>query len=602
MASPVIAIRGSSGLGLLRGIPVEGRVENFETDTSKNCKDMLFTKNGDLFAWCNGQKVQIVSTSSYASVSELDKPRTASIDFSPKGTYLATWEPYTAVKGANPQENCNLHIWDVHKGTLLKSFIQKRQSSWKPLWTDDEHVCARSVNNEVHFFENGEFGNIAKKIFMQKVANFSISCGPPPYHVACYVPGLKGQPSFVRLFVYPKFEGAGAVIAQKSFFKADRTEFFWNKSGSDLILQTTVDVDKSGASYYGEQNLYHLSVKGETAKVMLGKEGPIYSFQWSPKGTEFCAVYGFMPAKATIYNLKCEPVFDFGTGPRNEIHYSPLGNRLTICGFGNLRGNIEVWDLGDKKQISKFVASDSTCLTWGSDGEHILTATTSPRLRIGNGYRIWHYTGSLMQEIFLNSTDELWDIKWKPFPEGTFKEKTTQYTPVPGITSSVPEASKQAYRPPGARGQPSTFKLHEQEPPSSVSQNGNVAENKGMSKNKKKNLAKKAKKEQEKQEKSVSNATPVVPKKELEKCVDEAPQQTEVWHAVGDELYLPDAYSSESTGNPEKDKRIKALQKKIDQIKKLKEDKASGKKLEKNQEDKINKESELIEELEKLRL
>ena len=35
-----------------------------------------------------------------------------------------------------------------------------------------------------------------------------------------------------------------------------------------------------------------------------------------------------MPAKATLYNLKCEPVFDFGTGPRNLVFYNPQGTNI----------------------------------------------------------------------------------------------------------------------------------------------------------------------------------------------------------------------------------------------------------------------------------
>lgn len=31
--------------------------------------------------------------------------------------------------------------------------------------------------------------------------------------------------------------------------------------------------------------------------VALGKDGPIYSVEWSPNSTEFTVVYGFMPAK-----------------------------------------------------------------------------------------------------------------------------------------------------------------------------------------------------------------------------------------------------------------------------------------------------------------
>lgn len=51
------------------------------------------------------------------------------------------------------------------------------------------------------------------------------------------------------------------------------------------------------------------------------KNGPIYDIAWSPNSAEFCVVYGFMPAKATIFNLKCDPVFDFGTGSRNAAYY-----------------------------------------------------------------------------------------------------------------------------------------------------------------------------------------------------------------------------------------------------------------------------------------
>lgn len=32
-----------------------------------------------------------------------------------------------------------------------------------------------------------------------------------------------------------------------------------------------------------------------------------------------------MPAKATLYNLKGDVLFDFGTGPRNEAYYDPFG-------------------------------------------------------------------------------------------------------------------------------------------------------------------------------------------------------------------------------------------------------------------------------------
>ena len=162
-------------------------------------------------------------------------------------------------------------------------------------------------------------------------------------------------------------------------------EIMWNQKGTGALFMTSMEVDKSGSSYYGKQSLHYLSPKGDTAMVLLSKEGPIYSVAWSPKSTEFCVVYGFVPAKATLFNIKCEPVFEFGTGPRNCVHYNPQGNILILGGFGNLPGNVEIWDVCNRKKITKIEAPDTTLLEWSPDGKHFATATTAPRLRIDNG-------------------------------------------------------------------------------------------------------------------------------------------------------------------------------------------------------------------------
>ena len=42
-------------------------------------------------------------------------------------------------------------------------------------------------------------------------------------------------------------------------------------SGSGVLVLTTTEVDKTGASYYGEQGLHYLSAKGEGNIVLLGE-------------------------------------------------------------------------------------------------------------------------------------------------------------------------------------------------------------------------------------------------------------------------------------------------------------------------------------------
>lgn len=186
------------------------------------------------------------------------------------------------------------------------------------------------------------------------------------------------------------------------------------------------------------------------------KNGPIYDVAWNPNATEYCVVYGFMPAKSTVFNLKCDPVFDFGTGPHNAVYYSPQGHILVLAGFGNLSGQLDVWDIKNYKLISKPQASDSTYFAWCPDGEHIVTATCSPRLRVGNGFKIWHYTGSVLYRYEVQPNAELWQVTWQPFLDGVFPEKPITYHAVPSkVLNEEPKAAP-AYRPPALRNKPVT--------------------------------------------------------------------------------------------------------------------------------------------------
>ena len=107
----------------------------------------------------------------------------------------------------------------------------------------------------------------------------------------------------------------------------------WNKRGSGLLLLTSTDVDQSGASYYGKQALHFMSTKGDSFAVQLSKEGSIHDVQWNPNSQEFCVVYGFMPAKATFFNLKCDPIFECGESDRNCIYYNDFGNYILFKYF-----------------------------------------------------------------------------------------------------------------------------------------------------------------------------------------------------------------------------------------------------------------------------
>ena len=82
-----------------------------------------------------------------------------------------------------------------------------------------------------------------------------------------------------------------------------------------------------------------------TSQVPLDKEGPVHEAAWSPSNEEFVVVYGFMPAKATIFSAsKCEPKYQLGAGPHNTVRWNPFGRFICLAGFGNLPGDMKFFD------------------------------------------------------------------------------------------------------------------------------------------------------------------------------------------------------------------------------------------------------------------
>lgn len=90
-------------------------------------------------------------------------------------------------------------------------------------------------------------------------------------------------------------------------------------------------------------------------------------------------------------------------------------------------------------------------MEWSPDGEKILTATTAPRLRIGNGFKVWHYSGALLHEAPWPTGQELLQVIWQKYDDNVFTEKPISNVKVQGIEPSQPQSSKAVYVPPNIR-------------------------------------------------------------------------------------------------------------------------------------------------------
>ncbi|XP_063686376.1 eukaryotic translation initiation factor 2A-like [Bolinopsis microptera] len=538
-------------------------------DTKKRCSVVCMSKNGQYIAVCNGSETIVFDVEENRMITSLSRSRTMLMKFSPKNTHLVTWKQYQVSEDC-PENTPNVEIWKLdaepQQDKPAYGYVKRGQTHWTPLWSDDEFTCARACNAEVQLFENNDFSTVAKRIQREKVGGVFVAPGDDPYHIALYVPSIKGAHAFVQLYLYGTFEKTAAV-AHRSFMKVDNCDIKFNKSGKCAIIIASNDVDKTGSSYYGQTLLYFISIRGESNQIVLKKNGPVYSVEWNPQRDEFIVLYGFMPCKGTLFNVKCDPIHEFGENHYNEILFNPQGNMVGLCGFGNLRGKMKFYDTENNKLLSDFVAADATFFEWAPCGDVFITGTLSPRLRQDNEFKLWDVSGKILHHYQV-PTDEtqLWQLMW-------INPATLLPPPVvprPATSKEIAAGKPQAYRPPGSRQGPAAATR-------SLLPNVQGGVYKPGSDAQRNQPSRQAQKNQRKRENRA---------KQIED--EKVPE--------------PTMQDLQSTIVDEREKKVRNLKKKLHQIEKLKGQVAQGKTLEKNQMDKIASENDLIEEIKRLEL
>ncbi|KAI4700908.1 hypothetical protein J4E81_003872 [Alternaria sp. BMP 2799] len=461
MAVPTqLAYRSAKGIGIFNAAPVYEALPGFVRPEG-NLRCCCYSPDSKYFAWATPEQVSVIDASVGNVITTLPTPNVYELGFSPLGTYLITWQRPSKDEDGNAAKN--LRVWktlsdeaeDDGSRAVIGEYVQKNQSGWNLQYTSDEKYCARVVTNEVQFFQSSDLRNPWNKLRVEGVTDMALAPGKN-HSVAVFVPERKGMPAAVKVFQVPQFS---QPVSQKTFFKGDKVQLKWNDLGTSLIVLAQTEVDKTNKSYYGETNMYILSANGTfDSRIQLDKEGPIHDVSWSPNSKEFGVTYGYMPAKTTIFNQRAVAQHSFDLGPRNTILFSPHGRFVIVAGFGNLAGDMDIYDL--EKNFAKVChvkTSNSTYCAWSPDGQHILTATTSPRLRVDNGVRIYHVSGGLM---YNEDMAELYHVVWRPQPISMYP-LTDPLTNVPAphpsalaylSTQKTPSKPAGAYRPPGARG------------------------------------------------------------------------------------------------------------------------------------------------------
>lgn len=310
--------------------------------------------------------------------------------------------------------------------------------------------------------------------------------------------------------------------------------------------------------------------------------------------SRFVIVAGNMPCQATLYNEKAEPIYQFGAAHRNTISWSPHGRFLTISGFGNLAGEMDFYDLVRMKKMGSNESHCATTCKWSPDSRYFMTATLAPRMNVDNGVKIFKYNG--VGPVVNVDFERAFDSIWKAVPDGTYPDRSATPSKRQGEVVDIvspPKASISVaapYRPPHSTGELSRIMSHGKE--TAAAPVGKV------------------KKENEKFVPSTQKQR-VIPGMPIKKTIPGAPQSSN-----------PPKKSVAATTPPapivkpapvampptppvvetaeSKEKRLKALQKKLKQVQEIKLKQQAGQKLDAEQTKKLQTEASLQEEIKSL--
>lgn len=416
---------------------------------------------------------------------------------STKGTYLLTWERQ---QGDQP----NMKVWEAATGKFLHAFVQKnlKREGWPYVkWSFDESLAFLMTTNEIRVYDGHVFAKEEEVRFLDKMRCPGIASMSVPkqseasrYLVTSFCPGDKNKPATANLHQYPSVLTSKLhsypAICSKSLFQAEEAIVHWSPKGDSVLMAMQTSIDTSGESYYGSTTLYLFSESSnEPVAVPLPNKssGPVLDVSWMPNPNKppcFAVISGRMPAMASLHHgTTGEAIFLFGNAHRNTICWADHGRFVCLAGFGNLAGGMTFWDRNKLKAIPQYdevtgvpifpelKASCTVGYGWSPDSKLFGTSTTSPRLNVDNGVRLFRYNGEELTNVPWDNAnykpDRLLQVSFIPALPDVYPDRGQSPAPkIVGDAATIAEVKKaaneaaikvaeptvQRYVPPSARG------------------------------------------------------------------------------------------------------------------------------------------------------
>lgn len=423
------ATKFSNDFLLHRGITIYRELTDIEIAVCTNdYKKIIFVKKTNLHV------AEIIDISSGKHITKITtKLPIKRIMTSPKDTFLVLhcqYKPeisptnlfvYHMEKKEKESQKKDELSNEVHNTPVIEIAVKVFSNRNWPFfkWSDNELFCCCSMNNHIHVYKNNDFSNAINKMRVSNLNFFELSpeTENKTFMLATYEEGVKSEQSIFKIFYIYNLE---EHIYTRRFFNSDEVKIKWNAKATALLLQIHSQIVKMKQSYYGTSSLYFVDVTTLKDIQIMANEGLIYDTIWANEQNKFYICKGEIPAEISEYDKNGQLSYSYGSHKYNTLKLNYNEKMLLTGGFGNLSGDICIWNTKTKKKITKTKASCAVICEFFNDGKHFITATTNPRLRVDNNIKIYKYNGLIVSRI---NFDELYNVIILPFHQIDFNNR-----------------------------------------------------------------------------------------------------------------------------------------------------------------------------------
>lgn len=378
----------------------------------------LWSPKGTYLATMHKQGIALWGLPKFERLARFGHTGVRTVQFSPCERFIVTQAL------SNPEKT--VIVWNVETQKECRSFaipLDKEDNSPVFQWSYDGSYFARMVENAILVYETKTFTKLDKKnIVIRDLKEFQWS--PAANIISFWTPATAAAPFRVSLMKIPSRD----EVASRNMFKVEQATMFWQKSGDHLAARVE---KKKGKKITHDLEVFFLSKK-DVPFEHIGLDFEVISVAWEPVGTKFAVLVKETAFKhrAVFYNFiegKMTVIGDISVVPNTEIAWSPKGEFCVLVPLRHPEARLQFLQVTETscEKLQEGMHDNISMFEWDPTGRFIVTAVTRAGANLDFGYKMWWFTGALVDEKEEHSG--LLTFQWRPrAPELLTKEEEAE--------------------------------------------------------------------------------------------------------------------------------------------------------------------------------